>query len=373
MPIRDLLPFTLEDFFDEYEHRDDLINLASSDGLPWSIADLQRMGVAFPSNADTILSYPNVHAVLVPGLRRFCGPPPEIGILPTSGAAEAIALVMHELSTTDGDKDARPIGIPQPAFGAFRGLASMLGINTETYDYHPSRRWTPDVNEILGLAAHCRALIIINPHNPTGYVIPHDLLVTISNHVALNGGTLIVNEVFRTPDDAESAIQLGSHLVVMGSFSKIYGLPGLRLGWVAANSARLERLRTVQQYLTLSLSAMTVALGAAILSKPEDFSRAALIRKNRQIVKEWASQHGDTVSISSSAGGTTACLTFNTAMEESKLFEAFVRAGVLLVPGGQSFKFGPKLPWFRLGYGTDSGRVRRGLDLISTVIATLRH
>jgi histidinol-phosphate/aromatic aminotransferase/cobyric acid decarboxylase-like protein len=41
---------------------------------------------------------------------------------------------------------------------------------------------------------------------------------------------------------------------VIGSLSKAYGLPGLRLGWIAASKERLAQLRTVQQYLTLTLN-----------------------------------------------------------------------------------------------------------------------
>ena len=65
-----------------------------------------------------------------------------------------------------------------------------------------------------------------------------------------------------------SALNLGRQVVVLGSLSKTYGLPGLRLGWIAANKDWLQQLRTVQQYLTLTLNAATVALGAAVLGDP---------------------------------------------------------------------------------------------------------
>jgi aspartate/methionine/tyrosine aminotransferase len=132
MPIPSLPVFALEEFFDLYEHRGDLINLASSDGLPWSVAELQRNGVSWPTSPDTGMHYPDTRTALIPRLTRFCDPPPGFGVLPTSGAAEAMALVMHEISSTDDGADKRPVGIPRPAFGAFRGLASMLGIEVET-------------------------------------------------------------------------------------------------------------------------------------------------------------------------------------------------------------------------------------------------
>jgi aspartate/methionine/tyrosine aminotransferase len=137
-----------------------------------------------------------------------------MGVLPTSGAAEAIALVMHDLSMSS-DNDTRPVGISQPSFGAFRGLAALTGMTIETYDYHLDRGWMPDAAELLALARRCRALVIVNPHNPTGYVFPSDVLRDIADTLSAHGALLIVDEVFRGASETASAIYLGPHVIVM--------------------------------------------------------------------------------------------------------------------------------------------------------------
>jgi aspartate/methionine/tyrosine aminotransferase len=365
-----MIPFRLEDFFDEHEHRPELINLASSDALPWSVASLRALGI-LAGDEPLTLAYPNVQERLLPHLMRHCNPPAGIELLPTSGAAEAIALVMHEHADRHKGEDKGCIGIPSPSYGAFHGLAELLGIPSKTYAYHPSRGWAPDFDEMLGLSRQCAALVVTNPHNPTGQVIPADVLGQMAESLAARDGTLIVDEVFRVPGETESAIGFGRHVVVIGSLSKTYGLPGLRLGWVAADQERLKRLRTVQQYLTLTLSAMTVALGAAILQQVEKFSRAALIRDNRRILTDWAAAHDSIVSISAPAGGTTTCLAVDTAVAELELFKRFEKNGVLLVPGSQCFAVSPGIRWFRLGYGTESDRLRDGLERISATLRTL--
>lgn len=364
-----LVPFKLEDFFDEFEHRPDLINLASSDAQPWSVADLQGKGLAL--DPGLTLRYPNVKEDLFPALVRFCRPPAGIGLLPTSGAAEAIALVMHALSATRTPRDDKTVGIPSPGFGAFRGLAALLGFPVESYKYHPSCDWTPDLAELLSLSKRCRALIVTNPHNPTGQVMQLPELTDIAGELSSHGGTLIVDEVFRISGETESAITLGPHVVVIGSMSKTYGLPGLRLGWLAASEERLAPMRTVQQYLTLTLSAMTVGLGAAVLDDPEQFSRKDLICENRRILSDWANTQKDIVSISAPLGGTTICLTINTVVDEMKLFEQFVKMGVLLAPGSRCFEYPQAVPWFRLCYGTESQTLKQGLERVSAVVTTL--
>jgi aspartate/methionine/tyrosine aminotransferase len=362
-----MLRFELEDFFDRHEHAPGPINLASSDALPWDAAHLTDSGALTDILTGT-LAYPDVKQCLLPGLREFCEPPSEIGVLPTSGAAEAIALVMHELFNSRLVRDENPIAIPSPGYGAFRGLASLLGLPTRTYDYRPDRGWAPDLDELSELSKHCAALIVNNPHNPSGHVIPDDFLRTIARELAARGGVLIVDEVFRIPGETGSAIGLGSHVVTIDSLSKIYGLPGLRLGWITANQERLGRLRTLQQYLTLTLNSFAVAIGSVVLKDLERFSRADLIRNNRKILIDWAEEAKGMLSISAPLGGTTVCLTINSKIPSDELFELFLKAGVLLVPGGRCFDFGREINWFRLGYGIGADDLNRGLARIREVL-----
>jgi aspartate/methionine/tyrosine aminotransferase len=359
-----MIPFKLEDFFDRYEHCPGLINLASSDASPWSAAYLRDQGIAV-AEASFSLGYPDVNGRLLPNLKQFCAPPAGVGLLPTSGAAEAIALVMHEHSQTQRGKC---IAIPSPAYGAFSGLAELLGIPARTYSYEPGHGWAPDPSKILDLAKQCAALVVTNPHNPTGHVMPREFLEQVAGELAAHDGILIVDEVFRVPDETPTAMGLSANVVVFGSLSKTYGLPGLRLGWVAATEERLKRFRTVQQYLTLTLSAMTVELGAAILERPGKFSRADLIRENRKILADWAKSHPGVVSISEPNGGTTVALAFKTATAEQELFDKFLEKGVLMAPGSQCFESYEGVKWFRLGYGTQTDKLREGLERISAVV-----
>jgi len=305
----------------------------------------------------------------MPALERLCKPPSETGLLPTSGAAEAIALVLHEHKCSWAEAKPSEIGIPMPGYGAFRGVASLLGIPTRTYTYDPRRAWAPDLDEISELAKQCTALVITNPHNPTGHVLSNSFLRSIAQELFSHGGTLIVDEVFRVHDETESAIGLCNHAIVIGSLSKTYGLPGVRLGWIAAGRERLARLRTIQQYLSLTLNALAATTCRVLLDKPDTFSRAELIRKNRQILIERAAAMRDRISISNPLGGTTVCLNINSDLSEERLFDLFLQEGLLLAPGQRCFEFVSDVPWFRLGYGADTTSFQRGLSVIDAVLS----
>jgi aspartate/methionine/tyrosine aminotransferase len=365
-----LIPFDLEDFFDQYEHSQGVLNLASSDAQPWTTAELQRNGLTIPPPALETLKYPNLKP-LSDRLKAFCAPPNGMKILPTAGAAEAIALVLHELAASRNSRKDGPIGIPSPAYGAFAGIAALLDLLSETYAYNPNRDWEPDLEELETLADRCAALVVINPHNPTGHVLPSDFLARLAARACAKKCTLIIDEVFRVPGETPSALALSSDLVVIGSLSKTYGLPGLRLGWIAAAEDRLQRFRTVQQYLSLSLSAVTAAIGADVLADPARFSRAGLIRTNRSILQNWRDQNRETISISSPQGGTTVCLTIHRQQDEMSLFHRFFDCGVMLAPGRKCFGVPAHRPWFRLGYAIEPEALREGLNKIIAIIATI--
>jgi aspartate/methionine/tyrosine aminotransferase len=363
-----LVPFALEDFFDEFEHRTGLINLASSDAQPWSAHELRSRGVPGPFDAVSTLHYPDVKKLLYPRLQDFCRPPAGMVPVATNGASEAISLVMHDLAVSRAPGDDRPVAIPVPAYDAFRGLATLLGLPIETYEYSASLGWAPDRDTILRLSRRCSALVLTNPHNPSGHVLDAEFLRQLAAEMSARESTMIVDEVFRVDGETDSAVALGPSAVVIGSLSKTFGVPGLRLGWAAASQERAGRLRTLQQYLTLSLNVAAVALGAEILNRTAEFSRAGLICKNRRILVDVSKTHSDILAISEPRGGTTVCLTIKLARDEIDLFNRFIQHGVLLAPGAQCFGFATQLPWFRLGYATESSMLERGLEIVSGVL-----
>ncbi|MGY4198938.1 pyridoxal phosphate-dependent aminotransferase [Bradyrhizobium sp. USDA 4520] len=359
-----MLRFELEDFFDEYEHQTGFINLATSDAAPWSVSALDKAVLA--ELAGGSLGYPDPKRLLGP-LERALAPPAGIKLMPTSGAAEAIALAIHEIAEARSASECL-LALPSPSYGAFRGLASLLGLKTKRYDYRPGDDWRPDLDDMCALANECSAFILNNPHNPSGYVIPNDHLEQIAAILASRGSVLIVDEVFRFPDETRSAIELRCDVVILGSLSKTHGLPGLRLGWIAARPERLARYRTLQQYFSLTSNSFSVTIGCSVLDDLARFDRATLVRANRRLVIDWARRLRGLVSISAPSGGTTICVATDSPISEEMLFKASLDAGVLVAPGSRCFEPGLSSTWFRLGYGTETNSLELGLQRLENVI-----
>jgi aspartate/methionine/tyrosine aminotransferase len=350
--------FALEDFFDEYEHRRDLINLASSDSEPWSAEELDLGPDGLVDRRFIEHGYPNPKELLIPALENAFGAQGKGSALPTAGASEAIAIVMHSLSVDDNCKT---VGLPAPAYGAFRGWAQILGLKVEFYSYAPERNWVPDINEINKLAKQCDALVVINPHNPTGAVISRDTLLEQAEVLASRHGVLVVDEVFAADPKAESLAYASDNVIVIGSLSKMYGLPGLRLGWILADRARLKAMRTIQQYTTLSLPAFTTSVAPKVINQLPTFARSSLVSGNRALLREWANCHAEIVSISPPCGGTTVIIDIHRPGSEDDLFQSLIDHGILLAPG-RCFELSGQTVRFRMGYGMRKEVLKRGLD-----------
>ena len=364
--MSDLRPFQLEDFFAEFEHPG-LLNLASSDAAPWTLQEVFKHCPDLRADFKRLsFNYPDVSESLVPALQKFCKPPPQMDILAVSGAAEAIFLILTERRSRRDDQ--LRVAVPRLSYGAFAGVSHLLGYEVIEYDYKNGGDWSLDANSLRRAARNADTVIINNPHNPTGRLIDEKLLHDISDIVAKKKGTLLVDEVFRLPKDCPSATHLGAHVTVISSLSKVYGMPGLRLGWIVTSQKNIGRLRTLQQYTTLTPSVFAQAVGKEVIKHHNLFSRRDLLQKNRSFLLTWARKNSGCVRLIAPEAGTTAVLEIISSRSEDYLFNLFESSGVLLVPGSRCFGVNNTKPWFRLGYGAPKTVLRKGLETISRAL-----
>lgn len=146
------------------------------------------------------------------------------------------------------------------------GAVQVLG---PTYGEHAAswRRAGHDVSEVRDVAAlggaGVRAVVVVNPNNPTGRVVPGGVLRDLA--ARLEGGLLVVDEAFAdvADDDVSVVPQVPPGTVVLRSFGKMYGLAGLRLGFAVAEGGMSARL--TEALGPWPVSGPALAAGAAAL------------------------------------------------------------------------------------------------------------
>jgi len=149
----------------------------------------------------------------------------------------------------------RLLGNIVPAGGAYR--APGYGTHAVAMP-----RSTPVADRDLAEAAwQGRAVLLANPSNPDGRLLDVEVLRDLAAATQANGGWLIVDEAFADADPAISVAPLVyryPRLIVLRSFGKFFGLPGVRLGFIVAQSAVLDRFRALLGSWPVSTAAIAI-------------------------------------------------------------------------------------------------------------------
>ncbi len=159
-----------------------------------------------------------------------------------NGAAELIKVL--------GNKFMRRMTIPTPSFNEYEEVIAPDGLNRFPLD---PKTFELDVDAFAASAIAWRSdtAIVVTPNNPTALTVPRDDVLRLARRLEAHGGRLIVDESFiefarSGPDGSvESAIEAHPNLVVIKSLSKVFGVAGLRIGYLlSADRAFIEAVRS---------------------------------------------------------------------------------------------------------------------------------
>ena len=152
----------------------------------------------------------------------------------------------------------------------------------------PENRLTADVDGILArVSPKTRLVYIANPNNPTGTFLPREEMLRL--HAGLPRSTLLVIDAayaeFVIRNDYEPGIELAEraeNVIMLRTFSKIYALAGLRLGWGYAGAPIIDVLNRVRGVFNVNLPAQAAAIAAL-----EDVAAVERAREHNSIWRPW--------------------------------------------------------------------------------------
>ena len=162
----------------------------------------------------------------------------------TSGTSEGIELALGALADA-GDE----VLVPTPTYPLYTAVLAKLGARAVYYRTDPSRGWLPDVDDIKRLISPAtRALVLIDPNNPTGAVYPESTRRTLIDLAGRTGVPILADEVygdlgFDGPIPLLGSLDPDAAIISFSSLSKAYLAPGWRAGWLAVG--RTDRLNEV--------------------------------------------------------------------------------------------------------------------------------
>ncbi|MEB3245007.1 MAG: aminotransferase class I/II-fold pyridoxal phosphate-dependent enzyme [Vampirovibrionales bacterium] len=280
-----LAPFTLEDYFLAHEAKAK-IYMAASGVPPWPLQRL--LALASPAQQDAFNALSLGYSV-VPGLpetrsavtSHLNGPHRTLtpqNITVTSGTSEAIYCAAHALMRrfeAQGQSHPHAIALT-PCYQSLYSVFESLGARVNRIELQASNAWRPDLDEITAsLTPETRVIIANTPNSPTGQMFSRSQFEALIALARKHDLWLLFDEVYRglehEPNHRLPALaSVYERGISVGGLSKAFGMPGLRIGWVAAQSLDILALATqAKPYLSLTSSPVSEFLAQLALSHTE--------------------------------------------------------------------------------------------------------
>ncbi len=152
-----------------------------------------------------------------------------------NGVSELVGIALQGLLNA-GDE----VLVPAPDFPLWTDTVRLNGARAVHYRCDESADWAPDIDDVKHrISAQTRALVVINPNNPTGAIYSRETLEGLAELAERHGLVLFADEIYeRIVYDEHTHIPLASLadnqlVVTFGGLSKAYRAAGLRIGWMA--------------------------------------------------------------------------------------------------------------------------------------------
>jgi aspartate/methionine/tyrosine aminotransferase len=364
-------PFTLERFFAEYEFAVSHVACAS-DVEPLSLNELLALADDEMLDAwdQLSLGYTRTegHAVLRQAIAAGYSDVTPEQVLVCAGAEEAIFLLMHTLL-----EPGEHAIVTWPAYQSLNEIATARGVHVDLLPLEASDGWRLDLDRLQRLMRPATRLIVVNfPHNPTGALPSREEFEALNAMARYSGCRVLSDEVYRGLEPSDdmrlpAACELDETAVSIGVMSKVYGLAGLRIGWIATRDERvINRAAELKDYTTICAAAPSELLATiALRARKRLIDRArTIVSGNRVLLDEffarWELESEGTFTWLRPRAGSTAF----PSLDERFAVEGFTRAlaseeGVLLAPG---HLFGHPGNHFRVGLGR--ARLAEALQLL---------
>jgi aspartate/methionine/tyrosine aminotransferase len=241
---------------------------------------------------------------------------------------------------------------------------------------HDAGRWRVDLSALEALVTpRTKMIVICNPNNPTGARLTAADLDAIARIADQHGAWILSDEVYRGAeiDGVETASMWGRSpkAIITSGLSKAYGLPGLRIGWIAGPPSLIASFWSYHDYVTIAPGALSDRLARIALQpgrRAQLFERTrAILRRNLPLIEAWLTEAGGFRWIRPEAGAIVYVrydhpidsLTLVNRLREEK--------SVLIVPGAHFGMDG----YLRLGFGEPPEYNRAGLERLKEFLASV--
>lgn len=260
----------------------------------------------------------------------------------TTGASEAVELSITAL-LNPGDN----ILIPYPQYPLYTAVVKKIGASYKPYYLNEEDNWQPDIDNIVSqIDESTKAIVVINPNNPTGNVYTRETLLRIIELAKQYNLLIISDEIYDKmifedmPFYSMASLDGDVPVITFGGIAKNYVVPGWRIGW-AYLTGSLDIIKNYKETLGKLLRArlcanhpMQYCIGPALESPGVHISGIlAKLKKRKEITCQWIDRIPH-LSLVAPEAAFYAFPRINMAIDDTEFAKRLLeQTGVLVVPG----------------------------------------
>jgi hypothetical protein len=288
----------------------------------------------------------------------------------TTGTSEANFLALASL-VNPGDE----VVVIMPNYMQVHGVATALGARVREVWLREEREWTIDLDALATVVnARTRAICVCQPNNPTGQILSQAEVQSVVRIADQHGTWILADEVYRgaerSAEESPSFSGRGERIVVTGGLSKVYGLPGLRIGWLVGPRERIAAALEIKDYTTIAPATLSESLAEIALERRKQLLERArfLINERWPLLEDWAAGHSRVLHWTPPAAGAICFFSYQYPIDSMPLVDRLIREYSTMIVPGIHLRAERHL---RIGFGMPSRVLHSGLAAIDRLLTTI--
>jgi aspartate/methionine/tyrosine aminotransferase len=263
--------------------------------------------------------------------------------------------------------------IEHPAYGPILDVAQYLQANVKRFLRIKEIGWAVDPQAILNcITPKTRLIVITNLHNPTSALTPDSVLREVGEIASSIGALVLVDEVYldavyhRTP---RTSFHLGPEFVVTSSLTKVYGVSGLRCGWILAHPDLAWKMRRLNDLYSATAVYPGLLLDVAVFKHLNRLREKArrIVDADRKLLRDFLRQQSGLSAVWTD-WGTTSFVQLIDGNTDDFLERLRAEFDTSAVPG----RYFEMPDYFRIGMGVNTEMFTEGLDRIGQALTSSR-
>jgi aspartate/methionine/tyrosine aminotransferase len=343
-------------------------NLATSGVINYPMADLEASLDDVDLNGPSYYGYEPLQQALAArfNVSADC-------VVAATGTSLANHLAMAALL-----EPGEEVLVESPVYEPILALAGYLGANIRRFRRTSEQGFKLDPEEIArNITARTKLIVITNLHNPSSAYDGPDVIKQIGSIARRSGARVLVDEVYleavsvqnghaKSPRNPEwSAFHLGTEFIVTGSLTKVYGLSGLRCGWVLAEPCIAKKIWLLNDLFGVIPAHPAERLSVIALQRIGQIADRTrnLLDMNRALLNAFLDSRDD-LEVVRSGFGTVVFPRLKSGSVDILCSHLRDKHDTTVVPG----RFFELPDHFRLGFGCDTSMLSGGLERLGAAL-----